>query len=205
MLELWLRPLYEKWLLTPMLKLVLKEPNGWIVSPHTITIFGAMIGIISALLLSLGFAILAVIALLISGWLDSLDGAFARATDQSSPEGCVLDIFCDRLVECAIVLSLFSVAPMSRASLTLFMMCSILLCVTSFLLVGIFSQNESEKNFHYSRGLMERPEAFLLFTLMMLIPSWFSSLSLLFSILVFYTALKRLWEFFRQCNVQDKV
>lgn len=69
----------------------------------------------------------------------------------------------DRVVEFVVVLALWFVAPQQRGLWCLLMLGSMLLCITSFLVVGIFSENQSQKSFHYSSGLMERAEAFSFF------------------------------------------
>ena len=63
-----------------------------------------------------------------------------------------------------------------------------LLCITSFLVVGIFVEQNSNKSFFYHEGLMERAEAFIFFILMMLIPQWFAFLAVVYTILVLLTA-----------------
>lgn len=78
------------------------------------------------------------------------------------------------------------------------MLSSVLLCITSFLVVGIFSQNTTEKSFYYSPGLIERFEAFLFFSLMMFLPGIFSYLAYAFSGLVLMTALIRMAQFLRK-------
>jgi hypothetical protein len=78
---------------------------------------------------------------------------------------------------------------------SLLMLGSILICVTSFLVVGIFLENTSQKSFYYSPGLIERAEAFLFFVLMILFSKAFSILAVIFSILVFLTAALRLYQF----------
>jgi hypothetical protein len=99
------------------------------------------------------------------------------------------------VVEASVIIALFAVAPESRALPALLMLSCILLCVTSFLVTAIFSENNSEKSFYYSPGLIERPEAFLFFILMMLVPKTFSLLAYLFSALVLWTTYRRLQEF----------
>ena len=47
---------------------------------------------------------------------------------------------------------------------------------------------------------MERPEAFLFFAMMMLLPTLFSALALLFTFLVFLTAGLRVLEFKNKMN-----
>jgi hypothetical protein len=78
------------------------------------------------------------------------------------------------------------------------MLVSIFICVTTFLVVGIFNEKRGEKAFYYSLGLMERPEAFIFFIAMFLFPSWFLVLAVTFSVLVLWTALSRMCEFI--CN-----
>lgn len=46
--------------------------------------------------------------------------------------GTILDIIFDRIVEFAIIFGLFTVDPVHRAGIALFMLGSILICVTSF-------------------------------------------------------------------------
>ena len=63
------------------------------------------------------------------------------------------------------------------------------------------SPNQTEKSFNYSEGIMERPEAFIFFALMILFPNWFPVLASLFSALVFLTAMIRVLEFARHSSL----
>jgi len=172
--------------------------------PLLTTLTGLISGLVSALLIATGHPLLGAGLLLFSGLCDVLDGRIARWLGQSSPAGALLDIVSDRTVEAAVVVALFLVDP-SRALLTLLMMGSILVCVTSFLVVGIFSENGSHKSFHYSPGLMERAEAFLFFTLMVVVPSSFVPLAILFVALVLFTALLRTLQFLAQARRQLEI
>ncbi|MDE4955268.1 CDP-alcohol phosphatidyltransferase, partial [Francisella tularensis subsp. holarctica] len=73
----------------------------------------------------------------------------------------------------------------------LLMMMSIIVCISSFLLVGIFSQKESSKIFYYSPGLIERAETFIFFILMILFPNILVVLGLIYTLLVLWTTLYR--------------
>lgn len=106
-----------------------------------------------------------------------------------------MDITADRLVEFSVILGLLLVNPVSRAIPALWMLGSVLLCVTTFLVIGIFSENSGEKSFHYSTGIMERAEAFCFFILMALLPKYFNPLAWTFTGLVFLTAAIRTWQF----------
>ncbi|MCH1430379.1 MAG: CDP-alcohol phosphatidyltransferase [Chlamydiales bacterium] len=184
---------YQKKITTPLVKLpFLKNLN-----PSFISLCALLSGLLIPVSYAFGKTYFALLFLVLSGFLDSLDGALAREQKKSSPRGAALDIFCDRCVEVAIVFTLLAHAPSERAFLSLIMMGTILLCITSFLVVGVFSQNDSYKSFHYSPGLMERTEAFVFFFVMLLFPSLFTPLAIIFSSLTLFTALSRLNQFIR--------
>lgn len=193
MIENKLRPLYQKFLVDPIVKQMVNR-----CTPNQITLASCIlgIGVIPALLLQQ--PILATILLLLSGYCDTLDGSLARLKEQSSNVGTVLDIMSDRLVEFAVIFALFSLDPVHHGLGAIMMLGSILLCVTSFLVVGIFTPNDSHKGFHYSPGLMERAEAFIFFIAMIWLPQYFNLLSSIFCILVLWTAYLRIQEFIQQ-------
>ena len=191
MLETYIRKPYQQALVNPIAKMLNKK-----VSPNQLTLLSGVIGVLVLPCLYFGAYILAIILLLASGYLDTLDGTLARLTNQSSDWGSVLDITVDRIVEFVVILSLWLVAPEMRSFWVIMMLGSILLCITSFLVVGIFNANQSEKSFHYSPGVMERAEAFAFFIAMMMFPSWFSLLSFIFCVLVVATAVIRLKQFY---------
>jgi len=191
MLETYIRQPYQQALVNPIAKMLSKK-----VTPNQLTVLSGVIGLLVLPCLYFGTYILAILLLLVSGYLDTLDGTLARLTDQSSNWGSVLDITVDRVVEFVVILSLWLVAPEMRSFWIIMMFGSILLCITSFLVVGIFSTNQSEKSFHYSPGLMERAEAFAFFIAMMIFPAWFSLLAFIFCMLVVVTAIIRLKQFY---------
>src|SRR3990167_10796597 len=139
-------------------------------------------------MLLLGFVKLAILCLVLSGFLDTLDGTVARLSGNTSAAGSVLDIVCDRIVESVVILALFAVDPSHRSWLAFFMLMSCYICITSFLVIGIFTKNKSAKEFHYSPGLIERTEAFLFFIAMMWWPDYFGLLSSIFICLVLLTS-----------------
>ncbi|MAZ78302.1 MAG: hypothetical protein CMF39_06445 [Legionellaceae bacterium] len=168
------------------------------IHPKHLSLLSCFFGVLVIPLLFYHHPIWAVITLLFSGYLDSVDGTLARLKKMSSVSGAVLDIMCDRLVEFAVIMGLYLQQP-ARAFWCILMLGSILICITSFLLAAAVSENESHKSFHYSPGLMERAEAFIFFVAMILFPSVFEGLAVLFSILVFYTAAVRIMQLLRQC------
>lgn len=193
MLEKHLRPYYQKWIVN-----CLASKIGKRVSPNLITITSIILGILSAALLVTHHAYFAIIFLLFSGYLDTLDGTVARLNTKTSPFGSSLDIIGDRIVEFAIILGLYFVNPTTRATTTILMLGSMLICISSFLVAGIFTANNSEKSFHYSHGLMERLEAFIFFIAMILFPQYFNYLGNAFTLLVTFTAFFRMYELKKQ-------
>ncbi|MBA3660152.1 MAG: CDP-alcohol phosphatidyltransferase family protein [Gammaproteobacteria bacterium] len=160
---------------------------------------------LSAIPLAFHLIALPVLMILLSGCCDILDGALARYLKQVTPLGAVIDIVMDRCVEFAVIFGLWLIQPELRAGLCLFMLGSILLCVTSFLVVGIFTPNQSTKSFHYSVGIIERPEAFIFFILMIIFPLFFTLLAIMFSLLVLLTTALRIVEFSQHQSREQRV
>lgn len=195
MIDSYGRSLYQKVIINPIL------PIASSFSPLTLTCFALCAGVFILPLLAMHYSKSAFLALLISGFLDTLDGSIARYKNQTTPFGAALDITGDRIVEFSIIMGLYFFSPEERAINCLLMLGSVLFCITSFLVVGIFTQNHSQKGFHYSPGIIERTETFLLFSMMILFPAAFSVFSYLFIALVSFTALFRLWQFRKSSNV----
>ena len=192
MLEAVCKPWFNSIFLSPLVSTLAR---CGIKKPNVITGTGCLLGVMVVPSLAYGYKFLAVMLILLSGIMDVLDGAIARKVNCTSSAGAIYDIVGDRVVEFAIILGLFLIAPEQRALDSILMLGSILLCVTSFLVVGIVDEAESEKSFYYSPGLMERPEAFIFFIAMILMPQAYAVLAKLFTGLVLYTAAYRVWEY----------
>ena len=184
----WRTP-YQKMCVEPLLPLIKHCP------PAMLTLLALLFGISIPLLCFFHAPRLACLALMISGYFDTRDGSVGRLKDLSSPLGAVFDITADRIVEFAMILGLFLIAPQGRGLICLLMLGSIFICITTFLVVGIFAKNHSEKGFYYSPGVIERAEAFLLFGALLLLPALFFWIATVFSLAVFLTACIRIVEF----------
>lgn len=191
MLEQIVRPLYQNLLVEPLVRIM-----GHRVNPLHITLLAGIFGLLFIPVLFLGYPMSAIGLLIASGYCDTLDGSLARFQNKTTPLGTVLDIIIDRIVEFCAILGLYLVAPQSRALAIIFMLGSILICITSFLVVGIFTSNQTQKGFHYSPGLMERAEAFGFFIAMIIMPRYFNGLAVIFSLLVCLTAIIRIRQFY---------
>ncbi|NGX56506.1 MAG: Inner membrane protein YnjF [Candidatus Anoxychlamydiales bacterium] len=197
MLDTSFRSFYQKVLIEPFIKFAIFKK----IHPNFLTILAMITGIIASFFIAINIKYLAISLLLLSGYLDTLDGSIARKYFKTSNFGSVLDVFSDRVVEFSIMLSLYLLDP-TRAFFILIMLGSAYLCITSFLVVGIFFENKTQKSFHYSPGIMERTETFIFFFLMIIFPKYFIYLSLLFSFLVVYTALRRIFDFLKKSKLE---
>ncbi|MEM3631995.1 MAG: CDP-alcohol phosphatidyltransferase family protein, partial [Conexivisphaerales archaeon] len=74
--------------------------------PNLFSFIGLMFGILAAFILSFRFYTLGGFVLLLSGAMDVLDGAIARATGKVSVSGAFLDSNLDRIVEMLIYLGI---------------------------------------------------------------------------------------------------
>jgi archaetidylinositol phosphate synthase len=194
MIESYVRPSYQRYFMDPLAKLLLRMP---FITPNRVTTLSVIFGVIAAVLFAFQLKYSAVILLLLSGMCDTLDGTLARISSRSTDIGSAWDIVADRIVEFCVIFSFYFYAPSHDALAVLMMLGSSYLCITTFLVVGIFAENHSQKGFHYSAGLMERPEAFIFFIVMMLFPVAIPILGWIYAVLVFYTAAIRMLEFRR--------
>ncbi len=181
MFEVYMRPLYQAYFVNHIAKWVKRVP------PARITLLGCLSGIMIVPSLMFNCPKIAILFLLVSGFLDMLDGAVARERGMTSNNGAMLDIVSDRIVEFAIIFGLFLVDPTNRATLVLAMLGSCYICVTTFLIVGMHYPRQVERGY-LSPGLIERLEAFIFFILMMTFPAYFSLLAMIFIVSVFVTS-----------------
>jgi len=90
------------YLTQPVVRLLAKTP----VTPNSITWCGFLLSVGAAVLVVTGHLFAAGWVVLVAGFLDMLDGALARLTNQVTRFGGVLDSTLDRLAEAAVLLSI---------------------------------------------------------------------------------------------------
>jgi phosphatidylglycerophosphate synthase len=165
-------------------------------SPNIITIFTVIFAFIALSLCYFNYVFIGFIFFIISGFLDVIDGQVARERKITSDFGAALDIYCDRICE-----SLFLLAIYITHDFTYIALCSLIasyLCVTSFLIVSTLSlKNEHKKSFFYSPGLIERFEAYVFFSVMLL-TNYHIIFGITYSVLTVYTSVFRLYEYKKQ-------
>lgn len=164
----------------------------WNFTPNEVTILGGVIGVSVGLFIYNDMLWTAVVLLWLSGLFDVIDGTMARRS-QKTAFGTVLDLVFDRIVEISVVIALALRYP-EHMPIFLFLLGSFVIAMTLFLAVGASSSKRSEKSFYYQPGILERTECFILFTLMILFPSWIGVVAALFLTLEVFTITQRLLE-----------
>lgn len=169
------------------------------VTADGVTIAGLVIGLIAALMIAVGWPVIAVIPLLISRIADALDGAVARAT-QKTDFGGYLDIACDFLFYGAIPFSFVVMDPSANAIAGAFLLTSFYFNGTSFLGYAILAEKremetsaQGIKSLFFSNGLLEGTETIVFFVVLCLFPASFSMLAYIFGTLCFATAILRIF------------
>ena len=162
-------------------------------TPNNATQLALILGVISAGLLYINQPIVALAVLWISGYLDAVDGAMARKTNQSSPFGTLMDITGDRIVELGIIIVCAMKYEHIRMNSIILVSC-ILLSMVIFLTVGAMTEKSGIKSFYYQPGLAERSEGFIMLSLMILFPEYLSVIINIFSLIVLITAAQRYRE-----------
>ena len=174
------------------------------VSANQLTIIGLIFGLIGSFLIYLSslledFLIIMIISSVsivsISFFFDTIDGSVARYEGPTTFGG-ILDIFCDRLVEISIIISIVASDSLNLIWAGMFSLAAIILCISMFLIVGGINKRNNVENtskvITYQTGLMERSETFLFFLAMIILIPWRLMLLWIFSALVFTTAILRL-------------
>lgn len=181
---------YARDMVQPAIKKGAKILGSVGLSANMITWIAMLMGVGSGVVFYLGFPIAGVVILWISGYLDAVDGTLARMT-KPSKWGTILDITFDRVVEGTSIIALLIVHPDAYLPIVL-NLAAILVNITAFLVTGNVITNSGAKGFHYNPGILERTEAFVFFSLMILFPNAVWELAWLFLVLLLFTTIKHL-------------
>ena len=167
------------------------------ISADGMTLAGLGLGLLAALLIALGQPLAALVPLLAGRVADGLDGAVARATRQTDFGG-YLDITCDFLFYGAVPLAFVLADSTANGAAGAFLLTSFYVNGASFLGYAILAEKRGmvtrargPKSLYFTGGLLEGAETIAFFTLLCLLPQWFSPLAWGFGTLCFLTALSR--------------
>ena len=101
-----LRTSTARWFEQPIARTLMKLKIG----PNTVTLFGLVLASVAAYLVAIDELVWAGAVLLISGALDSVDGALARMSGTASPAGALMDSVVDRVGEGVVLLGVLILA-----------------------------------------------------------------------------------------------
>ncbi|MDW7672626.1 MAG: CDP-alcohol phosphatidyltransferase family protein [Bacillota bacterium] len=166
-------------------------------TPDQITLAAFAMGIAAGFFISRHWMAAALAFLWLSGILDVLDGTVARLSGRSSAIGALMDLILDRMVEAAVILGFYALAPEHAWAYLLFFV-GVIFNFSTFLAAGALFPNTGGKSMHYDPGILERTETFLLFTVMILWPGARFGLLMAFNALMFLTGYIRFWRLIRQ-------
>lgn len=161
------------------------------VRADTVTLIGLGFGLLAAALIYLDLAMIALLPLLASRLADGLDGAVARATNQTDFGG-YLDIAADFLFYGLVPLAFVLNDPTANGAAGGFLLAAFYFNGTSFLGFAVMAEKrgltttrQGMKSLYFSNGLLEGTETILFFILLCLLPAYFSPLAWLFGALCF--------------------
>jgi len=194
MLETWIRPY-----LTPIETHIVRRIG--LLSPDRITGASLALGIASSCAIALAHSYMAIMLLWISGICDMLDGMWARVYDARSMRGMYADLIADRAVEGTVALGLAYAYPDLAWYTTLFVT-SVLLHFATFMLAACMFPNTGEKSVHYEASIIERSEAFIALTALLMFPAYRIAILSTLSIIIISVAIARFTRIYRQATDQ---
>ncbi len=183
-----IRPLIDQPLTT-----VAQRAVVWKISANTVTTAAFVLGIASALLIASNLYWLALAVLLVSRFLDGLDGAIARLTKLTDLGG-YLDITLDFIVYAAVVFAFALANPEKNALAAAFLTTSFMAPAATFLAYaviaakrGITTEIRGAKSLYYLGGLTEGSETIFTLCLMCVFPDWFPIIAIVYAIMCWIT------------------
>jgi phosphatidylglycerophosphate synthase len=169
--------------------------------PLTITLVNGALGILCAILASLGLYVPGLILWLLNRFLDGLDGTLARFAGRQSDLGAYLDLMFDFLVYALVPISLVSSHPSTAAMVTLIGMLAMfyLNAASWMILAAILEQRQKGARARgeltgltLPTGLIEGAETVIFYSVFFLFPGDLHLLFGLFSVLIIVTIFQRI-------------
>lgn len=166
------------------------------ITPNMLTMTAFISGIVAGCSIAYGFYLIALYFLWFSGLCDVMDGTVARLHNNAQKIGAYIDLITDRMVEAAIILGFAVAYPQYLFTYLLFLI-AVLLHFSTFLAAGALSLNTGEKSMYYDHSIVERAEAFVVFSLMLLFPDYIFLWLMSFNVLVLLDGLRRFFKVIR--------
>lgn len=170
-----------------------------------VTLAGFGFGMLAAILIAAGFALLAIVPLLVNRALDGVDGALARLTAPSE-RGAFLDVALDFVFYGAVPLAFAAADPQANGYPAAILLAAFLATGTSFLAFAVIAEKRGlkstaypSKSFYYLGGLTEGTETILCFLAMCIWPTYFPQIAVIYAAMCAVTVTTRLiagWKAF---------
>ena len=156
-------------------------------SPTFVTLFGASIAIVGAIMIGSGWLVWGALVALLGSAIDGLDGAVARASNRVSARGAFLDATVDRIGEIAVLAGL---AVSQRTNARVLLLC--LLALGGALLIPYMRSKAESVGLDGRGGLMGRAERVILVTVGILV-GWIEPMLWVFVVAAWFTVGQRFW------------
>ena len=168
------------YLTQPAVRLLARTP----VTPNSITWCGFLLSVGAAVLVVTGHLFAAGWVVLVAGFLDMLDGALARLTNQATRFGAVLDSTLDRFAEAVLLLSILVIYARGQLVTE-----SLLVAVALFssLMVSYLRARAEAMGIDCKTGLFTRPERVIVLALGLLLSQINYALTIALVIIVFFS------------------
>ena len=168
------------------------------IGANAATITGFLIGLMAAIAIVLDAYAWAFVLIGVSRICDGLDGAVARATQQTDFGG-LLDIVLDFAFYGLIPFAFILAAPYENGVAGGLLLLSFYINGSSFLAFSIMAEKRGlatdvrgTKSLYFTTGLAEATETIAVLLAFCLFPQWFSEIAIIFAFVCFYTALSRI-------------
>jgi phosphatidylglycerophosphate synthase len=188
MLDAVIRPYMNK-----PLEAVAKRAVGLGLSANAATVAGFVVGLAAAGFIAGSYYWVGLGLLLLSRFMDGLDGAIARQTKLTDLGG-FLDITLDFIFYASVVFAFALAAPEKNALAAAFLTASFMAPAATFLTYAIFAQKHGitteirgAKSLYYLGGLTEGFETIFALCLMCVFPDWFPVIAVVYGIMCWIT------------------
>mgnify|MGYP006292714065 CR=1 FL=1 len=192
---------YLRGYIDPLLKKIAAFFKDLPITANHFTCGGFFIGMVACFLAALQLYGWALLCLILNRLCDGLDGAIARAKDQTSDFGGYLDITLDFFIYAGFPLCIaIGLGTIEAAYAAAFLLFCIITTSTSFLAYAIIAaknnihtEHQGKKSFYFSNGLMEGTETIIFMCLICVLPQYFVILCCVFGVLCLITTAIRIY------------
>jgi len=160
------------------------------INPNTLTLLGLLFALLAGLSFAFGEIVCAIVFILVSGFLDLLDGAVAEANDKKTEFGGLLDSVSDRYADVAIIAGIIWGYLLNLSAFWFLVGFSAM--AGSFMVSYVRARGENTINEKITIGTADRPARIVLIILGA-ISGYMNYAILSIAILSHFTVLQRMW------------